>query len=223
MIPVPPHLDVASTRVTRQQVFRLALLLGSTLGSSLVPEASAPSDPCSAVVRISELGLDCAGGEASPFIELTSTADQPLSPGLRVRVPGVVDGQEIFCFDRGYLIASHPDSTLWRAGRSWLFGGSSFGFLSGLEPDKFLPTGLPRAGTITLYDYHPDCGFTLVDEIRYGSAGHPPAPAPGRSLERQPNGTLLEEPDRSQQQISRQLSYSPAAGEGWPSGRRRRS
>ena len=33
----------------------------------------------------------------------------------------------------------------------------------------------------------------------------------------------LPSPDRSQRQISRQLRYSPAPGEGWPSGRRRRS
>ena len=149
-----------------------------------------PPPPPMAGTRFAEIGLACAQGDArSQFIELVSTVDQVLEPGLRLRVRHA-SGVVVFVATDPF--AARPAGTPWPAGSRWLLATAAFAEATGLVPDGVLPALLPAgAATLTL-EGGDECAPQSVDEVAYGVPGAVPPPAPGRSLERQPGGTLVE-------------------------------
>jgi hypothetical protein len=143
-----------------------------------------------AATRIAEVGLTCNQGDArSQFVELTSSADQALGPGLRLRATNAAG---VVVLDVGDLFKSQPAGTPWPVGSTWLLATALFAEATGLAPDGLLPALLPAdAATLALVDPG-ECAPRTVDEIAYGIPGAVPPPAHGRSLERTPDGLLVE-------------------------------
>jgi hypothetical protein len=163
-------------------------------GQASAPEGCYGAPPPPPLVmpatRFGEISLACDGGDGrSQYIELTTTVDQELAPGLRLRARNAAGGE---IFDIGDLFASRPAGSAWPAGSTWLLATGFFSDVSGLAPDGSLHVLLPADGaTLTLYDTS-DCEPRTVDEVAYGLPGAVSPPAPGRSLERQADGTLAE-------------------------------
>lgn len=158
-------------------------------GQFSAPPGCFLAPPVSAT-RFSEIGLACSGGDGrSQFLELTSMADQTLMSRIRLRIR---DAGGAIVVDRGSLFSSRAEGTPWPAGRTWLFATQLFAEVTGLVPDLALPAPLAAdGGSLVLYDPGA-CSPLTIDSVAYGVAGAVPPPAPGRSLVRAADGSLVE-------------------------------
>jgi hypothetical protein len=141
-------------------------------------------------LAIGEMLTACGNGDSTvQYVELKAVGNAETwasSLGLRI-----VDRNGNVAFDQTNLFAGMPDGSPWAQGTTWLLGTSSLQDFSGLSPDAIIPVVLDRlGGVIVVYDTASDP--QVLHQFAYGSHGGVNAPAPGRSLELQPDGMMRE-------------------------------